>query len=108
MKMYKILVKNPVLGVPISFLEKHCPEQFEVLGYTSGRNEFDILAYPTKRYVNALQHNADGSVTSGSKMNTGAEIIVDSPKGTYYTADNCNGKLIRLYNRILIHRKEGI
>lgn len=25
-------VLNPVMGVPISFLDKYCPEQFEIVG----------------------------------------------------------------------------
>ena len=32
MKKYKIKIKNPVIGVPITFLDKYCPEQFEILG----------------------------------------------------------------------------
>lgn len=40
MKRYKILVKNPVMGVPISFLDKYCPEQFEIL---EGSNRYGIL-----------------------------------------------------------------
>ena len=36
MKTYKIKVKNPVIGVPITFLDKYCPEQFEILGLMSG------------------------------------------------------------------------
>ena len=32
MKTYKIKIKNPVIGVPITFLDKYCPEQFEILG----------------------------------------------------------------------------
>ena len=31
MKTYKIKIKNPVIGVPITFLDKYCPEQFEIL-----------------------------------------------------------------------------
>ena len=31
MKKYKIKIKNPVMGVPITFLDKYCPEQFEIL-----------------------------------------------------------------------------
>ena len=27
-----------VMGVPISFLEKYCPEQFEILGVTENAN----------------------------------------------------------------------
>ena len=93
-----------VMGVPISFLDKYCPEQFEILGITSGREEFDPLAYPSKRYENAIQHNKDGSTTSGSKANTRATILVDNPQGIYYTADNCNGKLEIVYARILIRK----
>ena len=93
-----------VMGVPITFLDKYCPEQFEILGITSGREEFDPLAYPSKRYENAIQHNKDGSTTSGSKANTRATILVDNPQGIYYTADNCNGKLEIVYARILIRK----
>ncbi len=32
MKTYKIKIKNPVMGVPISFLGKYCPSQFEIVG----------------------------------------------------------------------------
>ena len=31
MKRYKIKIKNPVMGVPISFLGKYCPTQFEIV-----------------------------------------------------------------------------
>ena len=36
MKKYKIKIKNPVMGVPISFLDKYCPNQFRILGIMSG------------------------------------------------------------------------
>ena len=32
MKRYKIKIKNPVMGVPISFLDKYCPTQFRIVG----------------------------------------------------------------------------
>jgi len=56
-----------VMGVPVTFLGKYCPEQFEILGTTTGRDEFDELAYPTKRYDNPWQHNKDGTVIGGVK-----------------------------------------
>ena len=31
----KVRIKNPIYGVPISFLENYCPKQFEILGLTS-------------------------------------------------------------------------
>ena len=31
MKRYKIKIKNPVMGVPITFLDKYCPNQFRII-----------------------------------------------------------------------------
>ena len=33
---YKIKIKNPVMGVPITFLDRYNPEQFEIVGLTAG------------------------------------------------------------------------
>ena len=90
-----------VMGVPISFLDKYCPEQFEILGITSGRDEFE--SRPIKRYVNPIQINRDGSKTNGSKANTRATILLNEiPNDIYYIADNAEGPLMILYARILI------
>ena len=91
-----------VMGVPISFLDKYCPEQFEILGLTTGRSEFDEVSYPTKRYVNAVQHNTNGTTSNGSKVNTRATIVDENPTSTYYTADNQNKPMTIVYARILI------
>lgn len=32
----KIRIKNPIMGVPITFLDKYCPTQFEIIGIMSG------------------------------------------------------------------------
>ena len=39
---------NGVMGVPISFLDKYCPEQFEILGQTQGDSgkELGLRPYP--------------------------------------------------------------
>ncbi len=95
-----------VMGVPLTFIDFYNPEQFEILGITSGRDEFDPLAYPSKRYINPIQHNPDGSTANGSKVNTGAEIAYkEKPDGVYYTADNAKGYLKRTYSRLLIRRR---
>jgi len=62
-----------VMGVPITFLSKYNPEQFEIVGMTSGRDEFEST--PSKRYKNPKQHNKDGSITNGSKSNTSSTLI---------------------------------
>ena len=30
--MFKVRIENPVMGVPITFLDKYNPNQFEILG----------------------------------------------------------------------------
>lgn len=96
---------NGVMGVPISFLDKYNPEQFEILGEATGRKDFDKRAWPTIKYQNAKQYSSSGKITNGSKANTGPNLRVDYPQGTYYTADNIDYKIIRLYARILIKTK---
>ncbi|MDP2104323.1 MAG: adenine-specific methyltransferase EcoRI family protein [Candidatus Gracilibacteria bacterium] len=93
------------MGVPITFLHKYNPDQFEILGITSGRDEFEAI--PTKRYINTKQINTDGSVTNGSKANTRATLLLSSkPNGIYYTADNVSGYLSIFYARIIIRNKK--
>ena len=93
-----------VIGVPITFMDKYSPEQFEILGMTSGRDEFEAI--PTKRYKNPKQINKDGSITNGSKANTRATLLLpNKPDAIYYTADNTIGYLEILYARILIKHK---
>lgn len=94
-----------VMGVPISWLDKYCPEQFEIVGLTSGRDEF--IARPTKRYINPQQVNKDGSFSNGSKANTRSTILLkEIPNDIYYTADNADGPLQIVYARILIRKKQ--
>ena len=94
-----------VMGVPISFLDKYNPDQFEIVGLTSGRDEFECR--PSKKYINPTQHNTDGSVINGSKSNTRATIKLDKvPADIYYTADNADGPLLIVYARILIKHKK--
>ena len=63
----------------------------------------------TAIFKNAVQHNKNGTVQGGSKVNTRAAIYVkDEPIGTvYYTADNVDGYLLSIYPRILIRRRSG-
>ena len=93
-----------IMGVPVTFLEKYCPEQFEILGITLG-NTVDYEM--TTLYQNAIQHNKNGTTQGGSKVNTRAAILVkEIPTDTvYYTADNADGYLISIYPRILIRKR---
>jgi len=94
-----------VIGVPITFMDKYNPNQFQIVGMTTGRDEFEAI--PTKRYKNSKQINKDGSSTNGSKMNTRATLLfTNKPDGIYYTADNVDGYLSIVYARILIRNKK--
>ena len=95
-----------VMGVPITFLDRYSPDQFEITGITLG----NTVDYPmTCIYNNAIQHNKDGTTKGGSKVNTRAALLVkEEPKNTvYYTADNADGYLISVYPRILIRNKRS-
>ena len=71
-----------VMGVPITFLDKYCPEQFEILGIQQRNDDpYKIKKYTKDEYANANDLNARGV------------IIID-------------GKPKSMYPRILIrHRK---
>lgn len=93
------------MGVPITFLDKYNPEQFEILGWTRGRDEFDVK--PTRRYENARQLRPDGTETAGGKVNTGPTILLAQrpAKGTVYVADGVEGYLMQKYMRIIVRNR---
>ena len=89
-----------VMGVPITFLDKYNPDQFEILGIT--KTWFGIAAkiYPWQKQIDRL-----GKVSRVSKLNDGATLKLEKvPEGeTYYEVD---GKYyIQVYARILIRNK---
>ena len=92
------------MGVPVTFLDKYNPEQFEILGLADGNSDYEIS--PIKRYINAKQVNKDGSISNGGKINTGPNILYkQKPSGVFYTADDTDGYLFRLYMRVIIRNK---
>ena len=98
-----------VMGVPITFLDKFNPEQFEILGMTKTPICFDNQegAKRTKTYTGVIQNNLNGTKTSGNKINDGAAILSKRPngEGVYYTTETEDGYLSAVYARILIIRK---
>lgn len=90
------------MGVPITFLDKYNPDQFEILAITK-----TWFGAATKIYPNQIQVNADGSQSVVSKLNDGAVVKVDKPPHgtTYYMVGD--DYYIQLYPRIIIRRKGG-
>ena len=89
------------MAVPVTFLDKYTPDQFEILGITK-----TWFGAATKTYPNQIQVSADGKRSVVSKLNDGAVLRLDAPpKGkTYYLVDQI--PYIQLYPRILIRRRK--
>lgn len=52
-----------IMGVPISFLDKYCPEQFDLLGITQRNDDpYKIKKYTTNEYKNANDLNARATI----------------------------------------------
>ena len=68
------------MGVPITFLDKYNPEQFEIIG---------------------------SSRTLGKPMSKIAEKGTYSQGGPRFYLDNSNGTYLRLYDRIVIRHKKA-
>ena len=89
-----------VMGVPITFLDKYNPDQFEILGITKTWFGIATKIYPWQKQIDRL-----GKVSRVSKLNDGATLKLEKvPEGeTYYEVD---GKYyIQVYARILIRNK---
>jgi len=66
------------IGVPISFLDKYCPEQFDIIG---------------------------SNLTHGIPMSEVAKKGTFAQGGPSFYSDNGNGTFKRIYTRILIKHK---
>ena len=93
-----------VMGVPISFLDKYNPEQFEILGITQSWD--DPSGLKVRQYPTQLQVSKTGKESRAGKLNDGAAIPVKTPPkgGTYYRVGE--ELFVKPYCRILVrHRR---
>lgn len=69
---------NDMMAVPISFLDKYCPEQFEILGIMQRNDDpYKIKKYDTTQYPNANDLNARGVImVNGIPESIYARIII--------------------------------
>lgn len=90
-----------VIGVPITFLDKYSPEQFEILGTTQS---WDTSGLKTKVYPTQTQVTKTGKESQVGKLNDGGAIKVAAPPdATYYVVDG--EMFVQPYKRIFIRRK---
>lgn len=88
-----------VMGVPITFLDRHNPNQFEIIGITK-----TWFGMATRKYPTQIQIDTTGKRSEVSKLNDGAVLRIDKPPNnqTYYNVGKHN--FIQTYPRILIRR----
>ena len=95
------------IGVPVTFLDKLCPEQFEIIGI--GKQPFILKLDELKIYENPKM-NDKKSNTANAQLCLKLNDIKDIPEYTKYlnkqkyTADNAEGYLVAPYARLLIRR----
>lgn len=91
-----------VMGVPITFLGKYNPDQFEIVGIAKAP-----IGTPSRKYPRQIQVDKDGKRSTVTKLNDGPAIKVASPpKGkTYYEVDG--EFFVQLYARVLIRRRKA-
>jgi hypothetical protein len=89
-----------VMGVPVTFLDKYNPDQFEVLGITK-----TWFGAASKTFPNQIQIGKGGTRSTVSKLNDQPAMRVEEPPTgqTYYIVDG--QYYIALYQRILIRHR---
>lgn len=89
-----------VMGVPITFLGKFNPDQFDIVGIAKAP-----LGSPSRIYPGQTQVSAAGVRSAVTKLNDGPTLKVAYPPvgKTYYEVDG--ETYVQLYARILIRRK---
>lgn len=87
-----------VMGVPITFLDKYNPDQFEILGLSGGE-------YPTTKSYGKKTRVVNGLRTKSNTGTLGCVIRTDSfGEGTYFDV----GYPVKgVYRRLFIRRKEA-
>ena len=94
-----------IMGVPITFFDKYCPEQFTILGATQ-RGCHDAVQ-DTRKYDDYWEVKPDGTPTgsSGNKTNENANLLGNDGKKNYFI--NKEGRIIQsAYQRIFIRKKQ--
>ena len=93
------------MGVPITFLDKYDPDQFEIIDITkAGAGD---PKNKTKEYPRQIQVDKKGDRSLVTKLNDGPVIAVDTPpeNGTYYIVEDKT--YVQMYSRILIKHRKG-
>lgn len=93
-----------IMGVPITFLEKYNPEQFEIVGLAE-RSHGQI--YPNKLYKNPYKFTLNKEKYKETRINDQPQILFEKePSHPYFISECAEGYLKSTYRRILIEHKQ--
>ena len=98
---------NGILGVPITYLDKYSPEQFEIIGMLQSSTDEQAGIQNLRFYNNFREMRQDMSYTgaSGGKAN-GNPVIKEKPKKGNFLYNEKTGEYVHsVYARIVIRRK---
>lgn len=90
------------MGVPISFLDRYNPDQFEIVSLTQTWSDVSTKTYPGQVLV-----KPDGTRKKVGALNSGPAFIVDAPPDgeSYYEVD---GEFyVSSFKRVLIKRRDA-
>ena len=96
-----------IMGVPITFFDKYCPEQFEVIGST--QRGCHKAVPETRQYDDFIEINwKTGKPTgsSGNKTNGNGNIAGIKEKNNYFINEKTGETVHSAYSRIFIKHKE--
>ena len=90
-----------IMGVSVTYLDKYCPEQFEIVGITK-----TWYGMANKIYPKQTQVDKKGKTSEVTKLNDGAVIEIDGPleDETYYIVGEKYYK--QMYARVLIRKRK--
>lgn len=90
-----------LMGVPITFLDRYNPDQFEIVGITTS-----FGGQQSKKYPKQIQVSADGARKSVGKLNDAPAVKVSTPPSgkTYYEVEG--DIFVLTYHRILVRKKD--
>ena len=104
-KLYKIKVRNITMGVPITFLDKYNPNQFEIVG--ASMDSENTFCHIQKDYVKLGYKffKQDGGVSgSGALRDKMSPKIPVKGKSDYSLAPD-GSVLSAVYGRVFIRKK---
>ena len=98
-----------VMGVPITFMDKYNPEQFEIVGLLNSSSESLAGIKELRIYDEFKEVKQDGSFTKATGKKTRGNPVINgkAKSGNYYINQNTGECVHSTYARILICKKVG-